>query len=135
MIVNTFTMISEQCWKDTSCRLDVWFLHSSLVPCYYRITFPTYSLSSQFHQEIIDTFSSISKNSFFSSMFAPIKLFPLSLWNILAFPLLLVSCLSAWMKLCAVKQLVASTCIALLDKHVNIVPHLSWIFRPALTEN
>ena len=68
-------------------------------------------------------------------MFGPIKLFPLSLWNILALPLLLISCLSAWMKLCAVKQPVASTCIALLDKHVNIAPHLSWIFDGKLTKH
>ena len=80
-------------------------------------------------------FSSILPNAFLSSILAPTKLVLLSLQTILTFPLLLINCLNASMKLSVVKLFVVSMCTTLLDKHVNIVPYFFWVFQQSLTKN
>ena len=126
-ILETFTIISEHSWKDTSCRpmlLAMRGLHFQLI----------HSPPNSIKKSLI-LFSSILPNAFFSSMLAPTKLVPLSLRIILTFPLLLIKRLSAWMKLSVVKFLISLMCTALLDKHVNMTSYLYWIFPPSVTRN
>ena len=126
-IVDIFTTIYEYRWNDTSCRLDLLFPHSYHFTCQWRITCPTYPLSSLFHKKINNLFLIHLTKYLLQVNVCTIKVIPLSPQIILIFPLLLINRLiSVWIKLSVVK---------LLDKHINLASYLFWIFRHSLTKN
>ena len=112
--------VTEQSSKDASCRSYLSFPHSPILLLVEGLCFQINHSHSSSIKKLLVFFLPMSLNAIFSSAPAPTKLLPLLLQMILIIPLLLMSLLSAWMKLSVVKLFVVSIWTAQLHKHVNI---------------